>query len=85
MNKLSLYEECETVSLASLNPASTESTSQLISTQEFVQPLPTNIKVDQEPVSIEDSSLPKGDASMPQVSVKTPPAVTYQLLQTFAD
>ncbi len=75
MNKLSLYEECETVSLASLNPAPTD-TSQTIPTQELVQPHSTNIQMDQESVLLGDSSLPEGVASMPQVGVKTPPAVT---------
>ncbi len=72
MNEFPLHEESETVSLASLNPASTENASETIPIQELVQPLSTNIQMEQESVSMEDSSLPEEDASMPEVSVETP-------------
>lgn len=67
MNELPLHEESETVSLATLDPASVETTSQPIVTQELVQTLPDNMKV--KAVTMEDSSSPEEDSTMSLVSV----------------
>ncbi len=72
MNEFPLHEESEVVTWDNEDPVPTETTSQLIPTHELFQPLSTNIKVEQEAVSMEDSFLPEEDASMPQVSVETP-------------
>lgn len=72
MNEFSFSEESEVVTWASEDPLPTETTSLLIPTHELVQPLSINIKVEQEAVSMEDSFLPEGDASMLHVSVETP-------------